>query len=799
MRLGAVAFLLGILLFQQLAELPQTLSLRTLLWVALLLVVSVALFSYYTRKYPGIDQKKWLVPLLFLVVGFHWAFLQAVVIMSTTLPASLEKQDVVVQGSIASLPQQQGRKWRFLFDIERLQHAGNLITDLPGRVRLNWYGKSPELNVGDRWQLTVRLKKPHGFMNPGGFDYEGWLFQQRIRATGYVRTSEENRLLSSDDISYPLQRIRQSLAESITAQLDYPEFSGIVMALAIGERQAISESQWDVLRKTGTIHLVAISGLHIGLVAGMVFIIVQFLWPRLASVTLHWPAPRVAAIAGLLAATLYASLAGFTIPTQRALVMVAVVMLMLYLQRQRRFSDTLALALLALLVIDPMAVMSIGFWLSFSAVAAIIFAMSGRLNRGVSASRARELWWRWGRVHLVVAVALLPLLLLIFQQFPLLSPFANFIAVPWVSLCVVPLVLLGTVISLGFSDFGAVLLNMAATALAWLWPFLEWVANQEEGLWQQHPPVTWALLAALFGVLLLLSPSGLPGRWLGIIWLLPLLLITPPRPAEGEWWFTLLDTGQGLAAVIQTRNHLLLYDTGPRFSDSFDTGRAVVVPFLNSVGINSVDLLVISHGDNDHMGGARSITKLLEVKRIITSVPEKVTWQTTAERCISGQQWQWDGVLFEMLHPPPTGFNGNDASCVLKVGSVASSGERGTSLLLTGDIEARAERDLLRQNRDKLRSRIVVAPHHGSNSSSSGAFVKAVSPQFVLFPVGYLNRYRFPHAVVTARYHQHGAIALNSANDGAITFKVDAAGEIAAVQRFRQSNGRYWHSKEGGE
>lgn len=777
MRLGAVAFLCGVLLLQQLAELPQLSSIQTVLWLALLLLaVIVTLFIRQLR------------PLLFLLAGFHWALLQAVLILSSALPAALEKQDVVIQGSIASLPQQQGRKWRFLFDIETLKHGENIVAEPPHHVRLNWYGNAPELNVGDRWHLTVRLKRPHGFMNPGGFDYEGWLFQQGIRATGYVRTSEENRRLSSEPMHYPVQRLRQSLAGAITSHLDQPELSGIVTALAIGERQAISQSQWDVLRKTGTIHLVAISGLHIGLVAGMVFFVVQALWARLASVALRWPAPSVAAIAGFCAALLYAALAGFTIPTQRALVMVAVVMLMLYLQRQRRFSDTLSLALLIVLVFDPFVVMSAGFWLSFSAVAAIIFAMSGRLNR-------RDWWWRWGRIHLVVAIALLPLLLMTFQQMPLLSPLANFIAVPWVSLCVVPLVLLGTSTMLWLPEMGAWLLNAAATALDWLWPFLESLAAQEAGLWQQHPPALWTLLPALIGILLLLAPRGIPGRWLGIIWCMPLLLVTPARPAAGEWWFTLLDVGQGLAAVVQTQNHTLVYDTGPRFSDSFDTGSAVVVPFLKQAGVNGVDMLVIGHGDNDHMGGAHSVTTLMDVKQILTSVPEKVSWRTGARHCTRGQQWQWDGVLFEILHPSSTGFKGNDASCVLRVSTFIDENVAPASLLLTGDIEAAAERALVRESTDKLSAKVIVAPHHGSKSSSSDAFVTAVSARYALFPVGYLNRYHFPHPVVTARYMRQGAQIVESAEAGALTFRFDRVGNIIAIERFRDTHRRYWHVK----
>jgi len=776
MRLAAVAFLSGILLFQQFAELPLTSTTQTVLWMVLLLLVMPAVWFFRRMR-----------SLLFLVIGFHWAWLQAALILSTPLPPALEKQDLVIQGAIASLPQKTGHKWRFLFDIDQIQYQGNILEKVPHHVRLNWYKNVPELSVGDRWQLTVRLKRPHGFMNPGGFDYEGWLFQQRIQAIGYIRDSEENRLLISDVSHYPLQRLRQSLASAISTQLNEPGFNGIITALAIGERQAISQPQWEVLRKTGTIHLVAISGLHIGLVAGAVFILVQFLWSRIANATIHWPAPRVAAVAGLLAATLYAALAGFTIPTQRALVMVAVVMLMLFLQRQRRFSDTLALALIIVLVIDPFVVMSAGFWLSFGAVAAIIFAMSCRLGR-------RDLWWRWGRVHVVVAIALLPPLLLTFQQLPLLSPVANFVAVPWVSFVVVPLVLLGTSSVLLFPEIGALLLGVASTALSLLWPFLELIGTQEQGLWQQHPPAKWTLIPALIGTLLLLAPRGIPGRWLGIIWLLPLFLVTPVRPADGDWWFTLLDVGQGLAAVVQTKNHTLVYDTGPRFSDSFDTGSAVVIPYLNSVGVKQLDMLVIGHGDNDHMGGARSVMSQIVVSRVITSVPERVTWQPAAQHCVAGQEWQWDNVLFEVLHPPPEGFDGNDASCVLRISSVGDIGQRGSSLLLTGDIEAAAERALLDEQHEKLMARVVVAPHHGSKSSSSQSFVAATMPQYVLFPAGHLNRYNFPHSEVTQRYQQQGSERLTSGVSGAITFHFNNQGEVRLVERFRHQNKRYWHS-----
>lgn len=777
MRSGAIAFLAGILLFQQLHHLPQLALFQALLCgVPLLLLIPVARAVTFVR------------PLLFMLAGIYWAFIQATLLLSNALPASLEKVDLVVKGAVASIAQPQGNRTRFMFDIEQLEFQGRAVENPPPRVRLNWYRKAPDLNVGDRWRLTVRLKRPHGFMNPGGFDYEGWLFQQRIGATGYVRSGEQNRLLSNALRDYPVQRLRQALAERITATLDDAEFNGIITALAIGERQLISDAQWQVLRKSGTVHLIAISGLHIGLVAGMAYFLVLFLWSWAGRGTERWPAPRIAALAGIIAALFYAALAGFTIPTQRALVMVVVAMLMLFFQRHRRFSDTLALTLFVVLIIDPFTVMSAGFWLSFGAVAAIIFAMSGRTGQG---GWRHKLWWRWGRVHVIVMIGLIPLLLVAFQQLPLLSPIANFIAVPWVSIVVVPLVLLGAMTAGGLPVVSDYLLNGAAVALAWLWPLLEWITTYELAEWQQHIPMRWTLFPALIGTLLLLSPRGLPGRWLGIIWLLPLFLVTPQRPAEGEWWFTLLDVGQGLAAVVQTRNHLLVYDTGPRFSESFDTGRAVVIPFLRSRGVAKVDRLVIGHGDNDHIGGARSLSEMIEVEQIITSVPQQVTWQSV-RRCMSGEVWQWDGVQFEVLHPPTERFNGNDGSCVLRISSLA---KRGASLLLTGDIEVRAERALLRRYRERLQSQIVVAPHHGSRSSSSEEFVRAVSAQYVLFPIGYLNRYGFPHPEVEGRYRRHGSVAFSTERDGAVTFKIGADGEVTSIQRFRDHYQRYWHAR----
>ncbi|MFQ5488925.1 MAG: DNA internalization-related competence protein ComEC/Rec2 [Gammaproteobacteria bacterium] len=394
--------------------------------------------------------------------------------------------------------------------------------------------------------------------------------------------------------------------------------------------------------------------------------------------------------------------------------------------------------------------------------------------------------WQWGRLHWVAALGLAPLSLLFFQQQPLLAPLANLLAVPWVSLLVVPLVLAGVSLLVILPPLGGSLLVLAATLLSWLWTVLAWLATLPLGQWFQAPPL-WAVLAALPGIGLLLSPRGLPGRWTGVWWLLPLFLVTPARPPEQTLWFTLLDVGQGLAAVARTRDHVLVYDSGPRFSERFDAGAAVIVPFLRQQGIHHVDMLVLGHGDNDHIGGTASLLRGISVGRVISSVPDKVPWRQ-ATHCRAGQAWRWNGVVFRMLHPlPDRGFLGNDASCVLQI----STARRG--ILLTGDIEYRAEQALVRRYGEQLRAQVLVVPHHGSRTSSSALFLDAVAPDYALFPVGYRNRYGFPAAAVLERYRSRDIRLLDSARHGAIRFVLDARGGLSVPAAYRVTARRYWH------
>lgn len=787
MRLGTLAFLAGILAFQQLTALPD------MRWSALLIPLALVALLIKSLRLPTLAMCGFLWTLLNVAGPFTVSNLESVA-------SALEGEDVIIKGVIASIPSVRERGVRFEFDVTSLTLGAN-PQPIPRRILLSWYQARPgnqpppELRVGDTWQLQVRLKRTRGLMNPGGFDYEGWLFRHHLRATGYVRAADVNHRITTDTSGYTIDRLRQKLAEGIQAALPGSPYAGVITALAIGEQRAISHVQWDVFALTGTTHLVAISGSHITLIAGLLFFLARWGWARAGSWTLRFPAPKAAAVIALAGAVYYAALAGFSVPVQRALIMVMVVMIGILWQRNRQLSHTLAVALLLVLLYDPLAVMEAGFWLSFGTVAMILFAMSNRLaiNR---LTPSGGLWWQWGRLHWLIAIGLAPVMLMMFQQVSLISPLANFIAVPWMNVLPVPLTLLGTLSILVMPPLGNFFLSLAEYSVAVLWFVLQWMSSIEMAQWTQHAPPWWALFPALVGVALLLAPKGLPVRWLGLVWLLPMFFTPIPQPAVGEVWFTLLDVGQGLSAVARTRNHTLVFDSGARFSENFDTGEAVVTPFLRSVGVTRLDTLIISHGDNDHIGGAPSILQEMVVKRVLSGVPHHTLLsisKSRAEQCVRGQTWQWDGVEFLMLNPSAEAVGGennheNNSSCVLLITTAAGS------ILLPGDIEKDAERNLLDTQPEKLPARILVAPHHGSKTSSTQDFVDAVHPEYVLFPVGYRNRYRHPKAEVVGRYQALNAQMFDSAQHGAITFKLGAK-KLARPDTYRQTGRKYWHAQ----
>ena len=760
-----LALLAGISVFQAMPDLPA------LWWAILFLPITVVVWRH---------RRFW--PILVVTLGFMWAWLNAALILQRQLPTMLEGQDVVVEGVIASLPEKDTRRVHFEFEVTKL-YRGDATFPEPGRIALNWYYSDAKLRVGDTWRLHVRLKRPHGLSNPGGFDYEAWLFRHQIRATGYVRDAMENRLLSSHAWNQPVNRLRQDLTHGIDTVLGKREFAGIIRALAVGDRETISHAQWQTLIATGTNHLVAISGLHVGMVAGFAFFLMRSLWSRVTRLSLRWPAPKAGAIAGIIAALGYAVLAGFSIPTQRSVIMVMVVMGSVMQGRKIRPSHVLAWALLLVLLWDPSGVLEPGFWLSFAAVAVIFYGMGQRPS-------LHGPWWKWGRIQVLIALGLMPLLLILFQRVSLVAPFANLVAVPWVTLVVVPLTLLGAIFILPLPVIGGGFLTLANGALSWLWPLLQGLGHSDYALWMQPAPPLWAYVPALLGTVWMLAPRGIPGRWLGGVLLAPMVLVSPARPQPGEAWFTLLDVGQGLAAVIETAGHVLVFDAGPATGERFDAGSVVVMPFLWHYGIHQIDTLIVSHGDMDHRGGVAAVLEQTKVQRLLTSVPGKIHWRRgMVESCMADQTWQWDGVRFRILYPlADQPYHGNDASCVLRVQTSRQS------VLIPGDIESRSERLLVEKEAAQLPSDILVVPHHGSKTSSTASFLRAVHPDYALFAVGYHNRYGFPRPAVTARYTEEGARLLDTSRNGAITFRLGAAAS-PSPDTFRQQARHYWNSR----
>jgi competence protein ComEC len=779
MRLATFAFLLGILLCQTLSHLPD------IRWTVLLFPLIILVW-----KLPRYRL------VFFFVLGLLWAMWCANMILAQKLPNNLEGQDITIVGTIIDLPVQNVYGWQFYFAPISFKKWPN-----PSHLRLSWYGDPPEsLHPGQQWQLTVRLKRVRGTINPGSFDYSKWLFQNRISATGYVRPKGKQRLLSQPS-SYNIDNLRYRLAESMRNTLGDCSSASLIIALALGIKHGISKTQKNTLRHTGTAHLMAISGLHIGFIAWLVFVIARWLWCYTGKAALWLPAPRFAALFSLSAAFCYALLAGFSLPTQRALIMIAVAISGIVFARTVAISHILALALLMVLLWDPLAVLSMGFWLSFGAVTVIVYALSNRREPKISSLS------RWGlgslKTQWAVTLGLFPLLLAIFGYLPLNSFLSNAIAIPWVSFWVVPLTLSGTAVISFSPTLGSVLLYAAAYPLDFLMVSLIRLEHLDWYLWQWViPPWTipplWTVIVAMGGIIILLLPRGFPGRWLGIIWLLPIFFVHFPHPQQGQVWITLLDVGQGLAVVVRTENYVLVYDTGPKFSDEFDMGEAVVVPFLRTQGILYIDKLLISHGDNDHSGGVRGILTNLPVDKILTSAPQKIERiltkmpnklvDTKVLPCKTGQHWHWDGVDFQILHPPVNYFakKHNDFSCVLKVKSA------GGTLLLPGDIEKRAEYELVQYYSTSLKADILIVPHHGSGTSSTKSFLDVVQPTIALFSTGYRNHFKHPKKNIVQRYQNRKIKLWNTAQTGAISFRLSANG-ISTPHLAREEMRRYWH------
>jgi len=781
MRALVVAFAAGIGILQLQAVLPAPVALA---WMAM--VAGAGILIGLRLRTTALAAQRAAGSLLLVaavaVSGFAFAALRAQLRVAEALSPALEGRDLEIVGVVAGLPQSVERGLRFEFDVE------GAVPGVPSRISLAWYrgrdeaaDESPRVPVraGERWRFTVRLKRPHGNLNPHGFDYEGWLLERGIRASGYVRPMSAERLDARVwRFGYAVEMLREAVRARFAEALPGAPYAGILVALAIGDQQSIEPELWQTFARTGITHLMSISGLHVTMLAGLAYALVNALWRRSARLPLLWAAQHAAAAGGLLAAWAYCLLAGFAVPAQRTLYMLGVVLAARMAARSVPASRILALALLFVLLLDPWAVLAAGFWLSFGAVGLLFYIVGGRLGPG---------HWlpEWARAQWAVTLGMLPALLALFQQFSLVSPLSNAVAIPLVSFVITPLALLGSLPL--FDPF----LSLAHWVTTGLMRCVEWLAGWPLAVWQQAAPPWWAVILALAGGAWMLLPRGFPSRWLGALAFLPLLTLAPERPATGDAMVTVLDVGQGLAVHVQTARHDLLFDAGPAFSADADSGNRIIAPYLRAQGVRRLDLMVVSHADRDHEGGAASVLAALPVAALATSLPfeHPLSAQPVPHRlCATGDGWEWDGVRFEMLHPGPDPLSrkSNDLSCVLRV-VVGSS-----SFLLTSDIEAVSEAALIARYGAGLGAGAMTAPHHGSRTSSTPEFVAAVDARDVVFPVGYRNRFGHPREEVLARYLQGGARLHRTDLDGAVTVRLQADGLV--FRHERELRRRYWHA-----
>lgn len=820
-------FLSGVLWLQSRPELPfSQLSVPVLgiLFLSCLLGLACLCLAEHCPYCPKISRVFFILLSGFLI-GSSFTLWRADIRLQDHLSPDWEGRDVWIEGTIIHLPQsiENGPLplTRFIFRLDRVITPG---AQIPQRLRLSWYGalpipdpeSSPEhvesspafpesrraLHPGERWRLPVRLKQAHGNSNPGGFDYEAWLLEQEIGAVGYVRRTRKSEstegptYLGEAPATLPLwlEQQRDHLRSALLAALDpvaHP-FVGVLVGLAIGDQNSIPSSQWRLFNLTGTTHLMVVSGSHITLLAALFALLVQGIWRRIPGATLYLPTPTAARIGGWLCAVFYTGLTGFGIPAQRTVYMLTALLLAHLCRLHWPPLRLLGIALLWVLLLDPWAVLSSGFWLSFVTVGALLLLANGAV------SPARHGWFGvWARSQWIATLASAPLLLFFFQQLPLISPLANLVAIPLISFMVTPLALLGMLLAILPGGWPSWILWLAERLTACLVDFLGVLAQAP--LWSIPALPLWAAILAGLGILLC-GLKGLPSsRILGSMCLLPAFLWPTPHPKHGEWWADLLDVGQGQALLIRTAGESLLYDSGPRFGPPVgreagipDAAQRVILPFLRSQGVRQLDELLISHRDSDHAGGTRTLQENLPIHHLrspgvsLGDLP-----------CEAGQRWTWSGVTFEILYPeyspPPlsagqrnNGLQSNAMSCVLLI-----TGRQGR-LLVTGDLPAEQEAALIARYGRDIQSEVLIAPHHGSRTASSKAFLSAVAPAAVLVSAGYRNHFGHPHPEAMERYAAAGIKVWRTDVSGSIQVRPALDQRGLQIDGWRDSVPRYW-------
>lgn len=771
----ALSFVLGVWLLQQQAALPPV----ALAW-CLPVFLPVLYLPHRTHWQRGARFS--LLCLAGVTGGFLYAAWMAEMRLADELPSTWQGRDIALRGVVAEMPRLHERGLSFVFDVESVETPQ---AHVPRHLLLSTYRDEKsaplQLHAGERWQLTVRLKQPHGTSNPYNFDFEAWALERDLRAVGYVYNKGKNWRIDArvTSAAYTIEHLRETVRTHFQSTLGDAPYSGVLSALAIGDQGSIPPAQWQIFTRTGVNHLMSISGLHITMLAGLAFTLTYRLWRRSTRLTLRLPARKAAVLSGFLVALAYALLTGYGVPAQRTVYMLGIVALALWSSRTIAPSQLLAAALFGVSLLDPWAVLSPGFWLSFGAVALIFYITANRVG-------TRHWLSEYGRVQWAMSIGLIPLLLALFQQLSLVSPAANAFAIPLVSFVVVPLTLLGALLPFDW------LLQLAHQAMSLCMIALQWLNDLPVAVWTQHAPPAWSIVLGTGGVLWMLLPAGFPARWLGALMLLPMFAIVPHTPSTDTLRLIIFDVGQGLAVAAQTQNHALLYDAGPDYNGDADSGNRILVPALRGLGIAQLDGLILSHDDIDHTGGAQSVLQAIPTAWISSSLsPEHEILQMRQDthRCVAGQTWNWDGVYFEMLHPTAESYaradiRDNERGCVLRI----STGQH--SVLLASDIEQGTEQDLLKRYADKLPATLLLVPHHGSKTSSLPAFVQAVHPRYAVFTVGYRNRFHHPHPDVWERYRAAGITLLRSDTDGALV--LDMNDTEFSIEAYRKTHARYW-------
>jgi len=762
MQLFITAFLCGLTL---LLGLPLSLV------PALLIMLAAAFF------YPLPKSLK--IILLGLALGLGHGYWHIKMLGTQRVSQNKENKPIPIIGEVDSSISTEQNLTHFIFAF---------TAPYTSKAKIYWQNAPVNLMRGDRCQFTVKLKNIYSQINPGSYDFERWAFTEGVLITGYVQTKFAAKCRHQGIRKFSLTDVRQNIQQGLDESLLQKPLSPWILALLTGNREGLSQEDWAVLQKTGTNHLIAIAGLHLGIIFSICYFVARKIWSQSSRLILLCPTPLAANLIAYVVALFYAVLAGLAIPAQRVSIMLTIYLIAKLSRREFNLWRVWYLSIFFILLVNPFDFLTISFWLSFGTVGIILYAQQKQTSQN---KLAQGLHMQW-----IISIGLLPLSLFFFSSYAMYGFIANVLTIPIVGYVILP-GLLCVLIALTVNHTLAIyLVGFINKVLAIVWGILLYISTLPGNVYYASDLALYIFLLTLVAVLLMLLPKGMPGRWSAVIFLLPLLLSHAKTIMPGEFEVAVLDIGQGLSTVVRTRKHILVFDTGGKMSAASDKGATILVPYLHTLQVKNIDKLVISHADNDHIGGSDSLLKTFPVKTILTSVPEKFADTELAKYpfqkpivnlCLAGLHWQWDGVNFEFLYPLPTQLHlNNDSSCVLKIWHDQHA------ILLTGDIEKYAEKNVVALSKAKLAATVLIAPHHGSKTSMLDAFIEAVHPAQVVFSVGYLNRYHFPNIKVIEKYKNLQIQTFDTVHSGALIYTFNTNTAAPVPLEYRRLHHYFW-------